>query len=128
MRMKMDLKEFVKLSLVQISEGIEDANNELKNIDAMVNPLNISEYPDSSQIYARTENREDVRQTSRIVEKVEFNVAVIVESGKKGSAGAKLSIASIGIGADGKLEYSNKSESRIKFSVPVVFPGVDNQS
>ena len=126
----MDLKDFVKESIVQIAKGIEEANTELSDLDAMVNPRYVRSHSDSSQPYGRTKERDSnfKNPDSRVIEKVEFDVAVVAESGQQGSAGAKLSIASIGIGTEGKKESSNKSESRIKFSIPVVYPSYDNQS
>lgn len=93
----------------------------------MVNPFHIKAHSESAKAYGRTV-KPDAAATegSRVVEKVEFDVAVVAQAGQEGSAGAKLSIASIGFGADGKTQSSNKIESRIKFSIPVVYPGVDN--
>lgn len=61
-----------------------------------------------------------------MIEKVEFAVVVVAQAGQPGSAGSKHLIASINSGAAGKKESSNKPESRIKFSIPMVYPGVDN--
>ncbi len=124
----MDLREFVKESIVQIAKGIEEANEELAESSAMVNPFHIVANSDSAQAYARTRPPSQNNPEARIVEKVQFDVAVVAESGEEGSAGAKLSIASIGIGAQGKVESSNKSESRIQFTIPVVYPGHENRS
>jgi len=121
-----DLKEFVKESIVQIAEGIEEANTALSESSAMVNPVNVIAHSEEAQAYGRTRKRNDNNPNSRIVEKVQFDVAVVAETGEQGKAGAKLSIASIGIGAEGKTEKTNKSESRIKFSIPVVYPGYEN--
>ncbi len=124
----MELKDFVKESIVQIATAIDEANAALSDSGAMINPLNIRANSESAQAYARTITRGETTKDShsKVVEKVEFDVAVIAETGQQGSAGAKLSIASIGFGADGKTESSNKSQSRIKFSIPVVYPGVNN--
>ncbi len=126
----MDLKEFVKESIVQIAQGIEEANSELKDSPAMVNPLYMRANSENAQAYGRTMQRNEgySEPDSRVVEKVDFDVAVVAEAGEQGSAGAKLSIASIGFGVNGKTESSNKSESRIKFSIPIVYPGFENKS
>jgi hypothetical protein len=126
----MDLKDFVKESIVQIAKGIEEANSELSESQAMVNPLYIRANSENAQVYGRTMQRDDgyAEPDSKVVEKVSFDVAVVAESGEQGSAGAKLSIASIGFGVNGQTESSNKSESRIKFSIPVVYPGYENKN
>lgn len=125
----MDLKDFVKETIVQISKGIEEANAELDQSEAMVNPVYVSLNSQDAQGYGRTKERDPDygNHDSKILQKVDFDVALSIEAGQQGTAGAKLSIASIGIGAEGKTESSNKSESRIKFSIPVVFPGYKNQ-
>lgn len=124
----MDLKEFIKESIVQIAQGIEEANKELEESPAMVNPIHVVANSDSAQAYARTRKASHDNPGTRIVEKVDFDVAVVAETGEGGEIGAKLSIASIGIGAKGETTSMNKSESRIKFSIPMVYPGYENKS
>ena len=127
----MDLKDFVKESIVQISKGIEEANSELEESDAMVNPINVKMHSMGAKGYGRTtRKKEDNSQVadSKLLQNLEFDVAVTVEAGKQGSAGAKLSIATFNVGAAGKIESTDRSESRIRFTIPVVFPGFNNQS
>ena len=126
----MDLKEFVKESIVQISNGIEEANSELEGSEAMVNPVYVMTNSKDAQGYGRTTKRASdfPNPDSRVLQKLDFDIAVTVEAGQQGSAGAKLSIASIGIGAEGKAESNNRAESRIRFSIPVVFPGFKNEN
>ena len=124
----MELKDFVKETLVQISQGIEEANIELNDSKAMVNPLNISGHTENAQTYARTKAPSESSPNKRLVQPVSFDVAVVAEVGEKGEAGAKLSIASIGIGAKGSTESTNRSESRINFIIPMVYPGFENNS
>ena len=50
----MDLKEFIKESIVQIAQGIEEANKELEKSLSMVNPIHIVANSDSAQAYAKT--------------------------------------------------------------------------
>lgn len=125
----MELKDFVKESIVHISKGIDEANTEFLESEthAMVNPFHVKTYSENAKAFGRTQKRSKASK-SKIIETIEFDVAVVAESGKSGAAGAKLSIASIGIGGEGKAETKNKSESRIRFSIPVVFPGVENEN
>ena len=124
----MDLKEFIRESLVQISKGITEANEELDGTGAAINPLNVIVNTEKSQAYGRTGQPAYQSDQSRIVEKVEFDVAVVAEQGEQTKAGLKLSVASIGLGAGGQSDKTNKSESRIKFSIPVVYPGVESKN
>lgn len=122
----MDLKDFVKESLVQISKGIEEANSELEGTGAMVNPIHAVPLSNTIQGCARTTNRS--AKAPKNIEKVNFDVAVVAEAGEQAKAGLKLSIASIGFGADGQTSSSDRSESRIQFSIPMVLPGYDNDN
>ena len=119
----MDLREFIKESLVQIAQGINDANTELESTGAIVNPLHVIVNSDKSQAYGRTGKPAGQSDNSRIVERVVFDVAVVAEQGEKTKAGIKLSVASIGLGAGGQSDKSNRSESRIQFAIPMVLPG-----
>ena len=120
----MELKEFVKASLCQIAEGILEASEALKRTNAIVNPDNIIVNSDQSQAYGRTRPpRENVPPSdSRIVEKVDFDVAISVQEGTTTNAGIKVAIMSVGLGAGGESKANTGSESRIKFSIPMVFP------
>jgi hypothetical protein len=122
----LDLKEFIKESLVQISGAITEANEDLKGSGAMINPLHVTVSTNPSQAYGRTGTEMHVGNESRVVEKVEFDVAVYAEEGSQTKAGFKLSVVSIGLGASGQSNNKDKSESRIKFCIPVVYPGVDS--
>ncbi|MBK8676287.1 MAG: hypothetical protein IPN27_07885 [Cellvibrionales bacterium] len=124
----MDLKDFVKESLVQISYGINDANIELSGTGAIINPLNVIVNSENSQAYGRTGQPHSHHENSRVVERVEFDVAVVAEQGEQTNGGIKLAIAAIGLGVGGQSDKSNRSESRIKFTIPVVFPGVESRN
>lgn len=117
----MELKEFIKESLVQINLAIEESNKELKNSTAIINPSNIQVNTDGSQAFGR-ESSKLIHKNKRVVQKIDFDVAVYAQDDKTASGGAKISIASIGIGGDAEIRNSNKSESRLKFSIPVIYP------
>jgi hypothetical protein len=115
----MELKDFIRESLVQISQGIEEANEGLSDSSALVNPNNVYVNAGDRQNYGRLD---ESKSYNRIVEVVEFDVAVT--AGDENEAGGKfgIKVGAIELGANGKQAESNKSESRIKFKVPMVFP------
>lgn len=117
----MELKEFIKESLVQINLAIDESNEALKDSEAIINPAGVQINSDSSQAYGR-QSPDTRHHENKVVHKVDFDVAVSVNDDQKAGGGAKISIASIGIGANAEVKYSNKSESRIKFSVPIIYP------
>lgn len=116
----MELKDFIKESLVQINLAIKESNEELKDSGAVINPGKIEVNSENFQAYGRESTM--IQHNKRVVQKIDFDVAVYAEDNKKTGVGAKISIASIGIGANGEEKTSNKSESRLKFSIPVIYP------
>lgn len=120
----MELKDFITNSLCEIAEGILEANERLKGTDAIVSPAHFNAYSTGAQAYGRTLSKSDDSHDSRtrIVEKVDFDVAVAIEAGTSANAGIKISIASVGLNTGGEMKDKKGTESRIKFSIPMVFP------
>lgn len=116
----MDLKEFVRESLVQISGAIVEANAALVGTDAVVNPFNVAIFSGDQKAYGRLNHA--YKENDAIVEVVEFDIAVTTESGTQKGGGLKISVASIGVGAEGKSTGAESHASRIKFKVPMVYP------
>ena len=116
----MDLKDFVRESLVQIATGIAEANTALAGTTATVNPCNVQAYSTEAKAYGRLNDA--FNEKDSLVELVEFDVAVTTESGTQTGGGLKISVASIGVGAEGKSTGSQSRESRIKFRIPMVYP------
>lgn len=111
----MELKEFVTVTLVQISEGIEGAQKQLKEAGskAIIN-TNTTTIDDKQLV---TGGRR------RPVHFVEFDVAIIANQGTETKAGIGLTVASLlKLDAGGKSTDSNGRESRIKFKVPMTYP------
>jgi hypothetical protein len=116
-----ELKDFIKESLVQINQAIEESNEALKDSDAIINPGCIQINSENSQAYGRQSYKAE-HDELRVVQKVDFDVAVYAQDDQKAGGGAKISIASISLGADAEVKYSSKSVSRLVFSIPVVYP------
>lgn len=119
----MELKDFVKNVIVEISTGMLEAKNELKDLDVLINPSS------NSGVIKESQNSE------RLIQYIEFDVSVEVKSEESASkegekeVGGKLQVASfLNIGASKKntnTENSvteNISNNRVKFSIPVSFP------
>ena len=118
----MDLKTFIKESLVQIAQGIEEASADLKESTAIVNPPNVvgTNGTNDSKVYGHLTDRQEIVTT--IVQKIDFDVAVTAASGTEKKGGAGIMVGAIGIGGQGKADTSNSSQSRIRFSIPMVLP------
>jgi hypothetical protein len=116
----MELKEFITESLVQIADGISEANLKLKDSDACINPNAVQVYSTNAKAYGRV--HKDFEAGLPIVELVDFDVSVQAEAGTQTGGGVKITIATIGLGIDGKNTDSHSSDSRIRFKIPMVYP------
>lgn len=113
----MELKEFVAQSLVQICEGVKQAQREINQPNtlhagggaaAKINP-ELSAFPEAHA---------GISVDSRPLQLVSFDVAVTVQDNTGGGAGISVLGAQIG----GQLSSSTGSTSRLQFAVPVALP------
>lgn len=118
----MELKDFIRETLVQIAQGIEEASSQLQDSEALVNPRNVSinQSANAKHYGVLSENKEN--SPLRFVEEITFDVAVHATEGTEASAKAGISVGSIGIGGKGSSSETKSSESRIQFRVPMVMP------
>ena len=99
----MNLKDFVSTTLIEICEGIQDAQTKLAGSQATINPAN----------YSGAGNDEAVQ----------FDVAVVANEGTQTSAKAGIAVVPfIQLGAAGASSQSTASTSRIQFKVGVRYP------
>jgi len=111
----MELKEFVTETLLQIASGIEAAQTELQDSGSAAR-INTSVTRDNSGTLVTGGRRHSV-------EFVEFDVAILANSGTETKAGVGLTVASLlSLNAGGKSNDSHGTESRIKFKVPIAYP------
>lgn len=106
----MNLRDFVKETLVEIAEAVDEANDALKDKGAFVNPVKVVPHTGRAT--------EHVRQ----LHEVEFDVAVTAEEGKETKGGLGIMVGTIGLGAQGKSETSGSTHSRVKFKIPLLLP------
>lgn len=121
----MELKKFISSTIEEISRGILEASENLSDTNAIVSPQDFQINSKESQALGRTKPThipDHVGKGTRVVQKVDFDIAVTVDETDKTKAGGKISVLSIGLGGD--LETSSKTgtNSRIRFSVPIVLP------
>jgi hypothetical protein len=106
---KMELKEFIEKSLVQISEGVVSANKTLREKD---NDIQTS--------YLLTDGKDNQLKQTEPPTKISFDIAVTSTSNIKGEAkggGSILSVVDANIGGSTSKETQNVS--RVKFEVTV---------
>ena len=107
----MELNEFVKQALVQVIEGVRDA--QAVEGKEFVNPRIINPAP-SGRI------REKVN--GQLVHDVSFDVAITTEDSSGSKAGGKISVLGLNAGADIDENLLSRTVSRIKFTVPIAYP------
>lgn len=107
----MELKQFITNTLNDIIDGIADSQAHAREKNAVVNAASVND-------------REYMKQYSHKyhVHDIEFDIALTVtqEDKAKGGVGAIISVFSIGVVGEDNL--TNSSVTRVKFSVPVLFP------
>ncbi|MES1939203.1 hypothetical protein T5B8_03100 [Salinisphaera sp. T5B8] len=115
----MELSQFVTETLMQISTGIEDAQKQLQaaGSTARINTFMTKDESGNLVIGGRRSS----------IEHVDFDVAILANSGTETKGGVGITVASLlNVGAGGKSSESRGIESRVKFRVPVAFPKYDN--
>ena len=106
----MDLKEFTKQTLIQIVEGVNDANVALQDSGAYITNESLSNSKGPCLFYKKL----------NVIE-VDYDVAITATESEGSNGGASLKVASfinVGGGVDTKTE--NQTISRIKYTLPLV--------
>ncbi len=112
----MELKDFIAQTISQIMEGVIEAQKVAEEAGGAVNP--------KGQIYINQESAPFMdKDTTRIRDFINFDVAIEVTDGKEQSGNAKISVLSIG-GFGGEITegVQNKSINRVNFRLPVIYP------
>lgn len=117
----MKLRDFVSTTLLDIVQGVEQAQAELVRSKAEVNPRLNKIFPiagtgsNTNQGLGWTEN-------NALVSVVQFNVVVTTEEKKstEGTIGAV--VVAFGLSARGSSAKAESEMTRIQFSVPVKLP------
>lgn len=111
----MDIKDFVKESLIQIADSINEVNIELEEKGTFIPSCDIVGEGVLFSVIKDSETRHFV--------KVEFDLAVTVSREHGTSGGGGLSIASLAnMGINSKDKEGKEEISRIKFMIPMALP------
>jgi len=111
----MELRDFVKETLIQIIEGVRAAHSNLKQGGGKINPI--------QQFFGEGTHSNTIRdEGGQVIHTVEFDVAITVkeDAGIKGGAGIVVGPIAIGTRAD--VGEQNTSTNRIKFPIPITYP------
>jgi hypothetical protein len=109
----MELKEFITSTIVEISKGVIEAQEQLKDTGCIINP----------QVFRTDTNviNDDYKQSFRAIQKLKIT-AVLSIAEVEGS-NAKIGIAKI-LQAGFNLETSNSHQklNTIEFEIPIALP------
>lgn len=121
----MNLQQFIKESLVQITNGIVEADAAVAATGAAVNPRDVvyNKRGDGPYGYYAEDEKGTYR---RAVESIDFDVVVTVSEGTETKGGIGIHVGIVGVGSAGKSGKESSSESRLKFSVPLLIPNSKN--
>lgn len=111
----MDLKDFVKQTLVQITAGVKDAQGEVRTLGGIVNPATRNATDGGGAYFSTIDEIHHVFL-------VDFDVAVTVTENSATDAGAKINVAVLKLGAGGESSNSSAATNRLTFKVPLALP------
>lgn len=113
----MELKDFIKNVLADITEAIQESQDG-KSCSAIVSPMNVGNGGD----FILTPSGK------LMVNKIDFEVTVSAEMGKSinGEAKGMINVLSAAIGSKVGASSTGRDENttKIKFSIPVIYPSV----
>jgi hypothetical protein len=114
-----NLEEFIKETLVQLSKGVENANTTLSSLgsNAIVNP---QYYSSNNMEYDSNPNDRHFYRPK--VSIVSYDVAISASEGQGSQGGIGIMIGAVGVGTRGECNSSESTESRIQFEIPIVLP------
>ena len=111
----MELKEFIKTVLSDITNAVSELQAELQN-GAIVSPS----VPNPIANVTVIDPQDD--KINRPISKIDFDVAITVGSTDNIEAGGKVGIQIFSAKLGGNNENHTENVSRITFSVPIVLP------
>ena len=115
----MELKDFVSSTLVEIAEGIKEAQDKCAEIGGIINPSNLGA---QDEMYFIQHKAGGIRDERFYISNVEFDIALsnFEDTETKGGIGVLLS--AVGLGVSSRDSFNVSEVTRVRFSVPVKLP------
>lgn len=117
----MEIKDYIAETLVQISEGIKEAQDRLKCEDVVVNPGKTFGSQGNYWIGKEQEHGPVIRR----VQEVEMKIGVFSSEEITGNGGAKVHLGVLNIGTGVGEKGVETNENYVRFSIPISFPVSD---
>lgn len=112
----MELKEFIKETLVQITNGVIEAQDIIKDTGCYINP---------EGFHSGEQVRTGYNKEYRHVQKVKLSIAISVIENNEKKAGLGVVSGILSAGASTKNNDSNSVTNRIEFDIPISLPIMD---
>lgn len=115
----MELKEFVRETLVQITNGVKEAQVECQKAGGLINPM-------LSIPKAKRSPDGDLRVGDEYypATQVEFTVGLTESNTATGKAGIGVFLSQVSFGGESSKGSSSQSVTSVRFSITAVFPYV----
>ncbi len=114
----MELRTFVATTLREVIDSIADVIPHARERGAEINPSTLEWRTDQGQIVIY-----DV-ESGLIASNIEFDVAVTATESKESGVEGGVKVLGLQVGVSGRTQSTgeNQSVTRVKFTVPLVFP------
>lgn len=118
----MQLQEFVTESLLQIANGVSEAQRKIVG-NAQINPRLPDHANVSSGHFTKIPKDMILLRDGEVVTMVQFDVAVTTTEGTGTKGGIGVVSGILNLGSSGQSDRSNSAVTRLQFAVPMVLPG-----
>lgn len=112
----MILKEFIKNALIEIVNGVSEAAKEVKGNNGKVG---------SVKHFGSSKTGLFLDSADNPIVNVEFDIALAESKELGGGGGISVFLGVVNLNGNGASKGESSTHSRLKFSVPVVFPPVN---
>lgn len=116
----MELKEFIRETLIQITNGVIEAQQTLKDTGCYINP---------EGYHLKEQIKPGYDKEYRHVQKIKMSISVNVIEGNENKAGIGVFSSILNAGVSAKNSDTNSTTNRIEFEIPISLPvmEVDNK-
>lgn len=106
----MELKEFIKLTITEIMDGIKESQKEQDNYSAKINPS-----------YA-TSHYQEIDGQYFAIKDINFEIALTESQTGENKKGISVSFPILNGGIDNNKTNTTTTGTKVSFSLPVIFP------
>lgn len=114
----MELKQYVKETLLQIIDGVKEAQEEALEKGAIINPVNIRGGNAANEYI-------NINDNSVCVNNIDFEVEISTTDETNTSTGIGIYVAGLGLGTKNNDKGRNLATNKLAFSVPTTLPTIE---